>query len=170
MGLPANAVLESLALEQLHGDKRTAFEFSNIVNRADVRMIERGCSARFAAESLDRLRILGNVVGKEFQRNVSAEARVLGFVDHAHASAAQFFQDAVVGNGAANNGGSIRHRPCILRQRLHARNRARCDPVTRLSPGKSHNRNLDFADEPERFGPIDVGKSSSHQLSGIVAV
>ena len=73
MRLSANAVLEGLALEQFHGDKRAAFEFSNIVNGADVGMIERGCGARFAAESLDGLRVLGNVVGKEFQRNVAAQ-------------------------------------------------------------------------------------------------
>src|SRR5882762_6528596 len=103
-GLPANAVLECLAFEQLHSDKRPTFEFSNIVNRADVRMIEQGGGARFAAESLDRLRVLGNIVRQEFQRNAAAEARVPGFVDHAHSSASQSFQDAVVRNSAADNG------------------------------------------------------------------
>src|SRR6266851_8592827 len=123
-GLRANTVLESMALKQFHGNKRTAFELTNIVNCADVRMIEQGCSARFAPESLDRLSVLGNVVGKEFQCNIPAKARVPGFVDHAHASASQFFQDAVMQDGAADNGGSIRHRPCILRQRPSASNGA----------------------------------------------
>src|SRR5216683_76009 len=123
-GLPANTVLESLALEQLHGDKRTAFELTNIVNCANVRMIEQGCGARFAPESLDRLSVLGNVVGKEFQCNIPAKARVPGFVDHAHASASQFFQDAVMQDGAPDHGGSIRHRPSILRQRPNASNGA----------------------------------------------
>src|SRR4030095_13360040 len=66
-GLSANAVLESLALEQLHGDERTAFKLSNIVNGADVGMVERGCSARFATESLCGLRVLGNVLGEKFR-------------------------------------------------------------------------------------------------------
>ena len=57
-GLPLNAVLERPALEQLHGDKRSALEFPNIVNGANVWMIERGGSARFAAESLYGLRIV----------------------------------------------------------------------------------------------------------------
>ena len=116
IGFPLNAVLQRLALQQLHGDERAAFEFSNIVNGADVGMIERGCSARLAAEPFDRLRIVGNVVRKEFQRDAPAEARVLGLVDHAHSPAAQFFQDVVVGDGAADNGGSFRHRLCIVRQ------------------------------------------------------
>jgi hypothetical protein len=62
-----------LALEQFHGDERTAFEFTNIVNRADVRVIQRGCRARFAAKALDGLRILGNIVGQEFQRDIPIE-------------------------------------------------------------------------------------------------
>ena len=108
--LAANAALEGLTLEQLHGDKRPAFELTNVVNRADVGMIERGCSAGLAAESLDGLRVLGNVVRKEFQSDTAAEARVFCFVDHAHSSSAQLFQDAVVSNGAAFDGGTIRHR------------------------------------------------------------
>ena len=135
-GLSVDAVFERLALEQLHGDERTAFEFADIVNGADVGMIERGRGARFAAETLDGLSVLGDVVGKEFQRDTAAEARVLGFVDHAHSAAAQFFQDAVVGDGAADNGGSIRHRPSILRQRVNTRNRATSAirPDKRASP------------------------------------
>jgi hypothetical protein len=38
---------------------------------------------------------------------------------------AQFFQDAVVRDGAANNRGWVRHGPRILRQRQNACNRAR---------------------------------------------
>src|ERR1700733_32937 len=108
-GFSTNAVLERPTLEQLHGDKWAAFELANIVNRADVGMIERRCSAAFAAESFDGLPVLGNVVWKEFQSNNATEARVLSLVDYAHSSAAQFFQDAVVRDGAAFDGGSIRH-------------------------------------------------------------
>ena len=75
--LGGDAVLERLALEQLHGDERPALEFSDVVNRADVRMIERRRGARLAAKPLDRLRVLGDVVGKELQRHVPAEAGVL---------------------------------------------------------------------------------------------
>ena len=102
-GLDGDAVLEGLALEQLHGDERPALELPDVVDRADVGMIERRCRARFAAKPLDRLRIPGNVVGKEFQRDVPAEPRVPGLVDHAHPAPAQLFQDAVVGDGATED-------------------------------------------------------------------
>ena len=104
-------MLQCLALEQLHGDEWAILKLSNVMNRADVWMIERGCSTRFAAESLDGLSVLGDVVRKKFQRNVPAETRVLGFVDDAHSTAAQFFQDAIVGNCTAGNRGSICHWP-----------------------------------------------------------
>ena len=102
-GLSGDAVLQRLALEQLHGDERPPSCFADVVNRADVRMIQRGSSARFAPESLDCLRILGNVFGQKFQGDVAAEARVLGLVDHAHAAAAKFFEDGVVRDGATDN-------------------------------------------------------------------
>ncbi len=56
--------------------------------------------------------------GREFQRDAAAQARVLRFVNHAHATTAQFFQDAVVGNAATDDGGAIRHWRHILRERL----------------------------------------------------
>ena len=69
------------------------------------------------AESLCKIRmglhtgpvfVMDDINGK---RNVSAETRVLGFVDNAHSTTAQFFQDAIVGNCTAGNRGSICHWP-----------------------------------------------------------
>src|SRR5271170_7703240 len=50
-GLALNTVFERSPLQELHSDKRPTFEFTNIVNSADIGMIECGRSARFAAES-----------------------------------------------------------------------------------------------------------------------
>ena len=72
-GPPGDAMLQRLPLEQLHGDERAAFEFADIINRANIRMIQRRGGARLAAESLDGLRVLRNVVRKEFQRHIAAE-------------------------------------------------------------------------------------------------
>src|ERR1700719_3456340 len=86
--LPGDAMLQRLSLQQLHGDKWTALEFSNIVNRADIWMVERRRSPRFATESLDCLRILRSVVRKKFKRDTSAQPSVFGLVHHAHSAAA----------------------------------------------------------------------------------
>lgn len=113
-------MLQRLALKQLHGYKRTPFEFSDVVNGANAWVIKRGCCARFAPEPVDRQRVLRNVVGKKFQCNVPAKPRVFRSIDYAHASAADFFEDGIVGDGATDNRRSVRHSPWSLPQRLNA--------------------------------------------------
>src|SRR5208282_5859010 len=46
-----DAMLQRLTVQQLHGDEWDATFFINVVNRADVRMIERRSGLGFAAES-----------------------------------------------------------------------------------------------------------------------
>ena len=104
--------------------KGRPFEFADIVNRADVGVIQRGSGASFAAKALDGLRVLGNIVGQKFQGHAAAQARVLGLVNDAHATAAQFFQHGVVRNGLPDDGSGVRHWARILRERW-----ATCKPV-----------------------------------------
>src|SRR5579859_6493827 len=66
---------------------------------------------------------------KKFQRDIPAQARVLGLIDHAHTAAAEFFEDGVMGDGATDNGRSIRHSPRSLLQLFHAGNRAKSCPA-----------------------------------------
>ena len=65
-------------------------------------------------------RVVGHVVGKEFQRHAAAQARVFRLVDHAHPTAAEFVDDRVVGNGAADHGVGFRHERSILRCRPYS--------------------------------------------------
>src|ERR1700758_5529052 len=96
--LSADAVLQGLSFEQFHGHEGTAFDIADIVNGADVGMVESGGCAGFAAEAIDGLRIVGNALGNEFQGDVAAEARVLRFVNYAHPTAAEFLDHSVVRN------------------------------------------------------------------------
>jgi hypothetical protein len=48
------------------------------------------------------LRVARDVFREKFQRDEAAEFGVFGLINDAHASAAQFFQDAVVSNRAAD--------------------------------------------------------------------
>ena len=43
-------------------------------------------------------------IGKELQGDEAVQLHVLGFIDHAHPSAAELFDDAIVGNGLARDG------------------------------------------------------------------
>ena len=52
-----DAVLERLPLEPLHDEERLAVLLADIVDGADVRVIQRGGGARLATESLERIGI-----------------------------------------------------------------------------------------------------------------
>ena len=81
------------AIEILHGDEGFAVLLADVVNGADVGMVERGSGLRLALEAGQRLRIAGDFVGQELQGHEAVQARVLGFVDHTHAAAAEFFDE-----------------------------------------------------------------------------
>src|SRR5271168_35302 len=62
-GAAFDAMLESFALEQLHGDERLAVVLTDLVNRADVRVIQSGSSTSLALKSLERLFIFSHGFG-----------------------------------------------------------------------------------------------------------
>src|ERR1700722_4041678 len=64
---PGNAVLQRHAFQKFHGDKGMSVLLADLVNRADVRMVQRGSSTSFAAETFERLRVARNVFREKFQ-------------------------------------------------------------------------------------------------------
>jgi hypothetical protein len=54
-------------------------------------------------EAIERLPILGNVVGQEFQRDKAVEGQVFGLIDNTHPTAAEPFDNPVVRDGFANH-------------------------------------------------------------------
>ncbi len=75
----------------------------DVVDRADVGVLERGGRAGLALKPLERLSVAGQLLGQELQRHAAAELQVLGLVDDAHAAAAELRDDAVVGDGLADH-------------------------------------------------------------------
>ena len=69
------------------------------MNGADVRVIQGGGGFGFALETAQGLGIFRNIIRQKFEGYEAAKLDVFGFVDYAHASAAQFFEDAVMRNG-----------------------------------------------------------------------
>ena len=85
---------QRLPLDQLHDEKRAPLVFADIVNGADMMMIESGCDTRLALEPLQTPAVFG-VFGREhFQGNVALQQNVARFVDLAHATGTQPLQDA----------------------------------------------------------------------------
>ncbi len=98
-----NAMLQRHPIQELHGDEPLAIAFIDLMNGANVRVIQRRGSLRLALEASERLRILGHRIRKEFQRDEAMQLRVLGLIDNAHTTAAKFFDDAVVRYGLADH-------------------------------------------------------------------
>ena len=72
-------------------------------------MIQRGRGASLALEPAQRLTVAGQVVGQELERDEAMEPGVFRFVDDAHSAAAKLLDDAVVGEGLADQGiGALR--------------------------------------------------------------
>ena len=53
------AIAKRLSLHQLHDDERTQVVLTNVVNRADMRVVQRRCGARFGPETVNRLLVVG---------------------------------------------------------------------------------------------------------------
>ena len=67
----------------------------DVVDRADVRMVQRGGRARLAAEPVERLGVAGDVLRQKLERDGPAEPGVFGLVDDTHPAVAEFGHDAV---------------------------------------------------------------------------
>jgi hypothetical protein len=72
-------------------DERLAFVVANLV---DAGMVQDGSNAGFAAETFQRLRVLGDVRGQEFEGHEAAQFSVFGLIDDAHSATAQLFQNS----------------------------------------------------------------------------
>ena len=78
-----------------------------------------------------------DVMRQEFQRNFAFEARVFGDVDDAHATAAEFFEDRVVRDGAANKRRGVRQR-CTT-QHNRQREKIRIDGRRQVAKRSRHH-------------------------------
>ena len=92
-------MLQRHPVQKLHGDERLAVLLANVVDGADVGVIQRGCGLGFALETGEGLRVTGNFLGQKLEGNKTVQPGVLGLVDHAHTAAAQLLDNAVVRNG-----------------------------------------------------------------------
>ena len=117
-GRRGDALLEGLAFEQFHRDEGLAFGLVDIVDGADVRMIERGSRLRLALESLQRMPVPGYLFRKKLQGDGAFEPGVFGFVDDAHTSVAQLLEDPIMRNGLADHGRSTQRNSCIAIRKM----------------------------------------------------
>ena len=81
---------------------------ADLMDRADVGMIQSGRSTSFTTEPFERLRVLGYVFGKKLQRDETTEVYVLSLVDNTHAATAQLLNNVVVRDGLTDHGQELK--------------------------------------------------------------
>ena len=92
----AQPILQRLAFEPLHGDERRSGVLADLVDGADMRMVERRSRPRFAPKSFDRGRVGRHRRGQKLERDLASEPQILGQIDDTHPATAEQRLDSVV--------------------------------------------------------------------------
>src|SRR5439155_9502007 len=88
-------MVEGRTLNERHGEEMYATDLIDVVDLAEVGMIDAGGQTGLAAEAFeDRLPITWLEV-RHLERDLAAELAILGEVDGAHAASAQLREDAI---------------------------------------------------------------------------
>src|SRR5580658_1676376 len=95
-------MFQSRTVEELHHDEGPFSASSDLVDGADIGVIQSRRGSCFAAEARESLGVLRQLLGQKFQGHKAAQFEVLGLVDYAHASAANPFDKPVMRDGGAH--------------------------------------------------------------------
>src|SRR5438093_7029550 len=86
--LLSDTLFQRPAFQQLHGNEVPAIGLANFINCADVGMVQRRGSPRFALKALQSGGIFFQFTRQKLQCNMPPEVEVLRRIDHTHATAA----------------------------------------------------------------------------------
>ncbi len=124
-------MLKCCPFEKLHRDERLAILLADVINCADVGMVQGGGGLGLALEAAQSLRIAGNLIGQELEGDEAMQASVFSFVHHSHPPAAQLLDDAVVRDGLADQWRGFHPRDVMLGTLMGASQERRSDQVQR---------------------------------------
>ena len=103
-GTLGDLVLDGLAFEERHGEKGLAVGLVDLVDGANVLMIEARRGRGFPDEAGLVLGVVGGVRRQELEGDGTFELGVLSLVNDTHPALAEFLGDLVVGDGGAGLG------------------------------------------------------------------
>jgi len=92
-------VVEGAAVEELHGDEGPPLFLADVVDGADIGVVQGRGRLGFPAKAGQRLLIAGKFIGKKLQGHEAAQAGIFGFVHDSHSTVAELFGDPIVRNG-----------------------------------------------------------------------
>src|SRR5215472_19272788 len=94
--LTTDSMLQRGAIEKLHHEEALIVMPADLMNRADIGMVQRGRRTGFAVKTFQRLLISCEVFRQKLQCDETAELGVLGFVDHTHTAAPEPLDNLIV--------------------------------------------------------------------------
>ena len=95
-------LLQVAPLDVAHGDEQDVARPAGLVDRDDVRVVDRRGQLRLAQEPVAERFIAGEALGEQLESDPPLEPEVLGQVDDAHAAPAQQRLDPVAGELGAD--------------------------------------------------------------------
>jgi len=103
-------VLESLAVEELHHHEGAGVLFADVLDGANIGMIQRRSGLRLPPETSQGCWIAGQLLGKELDGDEAIKAAVFRFVNDAHSATAKSFNNAVMRDELVDHGRRDRNR------------------------------------------------------------
>ena len=89
-------VLEVLTLDELHRDEQVAVDFAEVVDRDDVRVLERSSGLGLAEEPPSEVVVASDRVAHHFDGNGAIEDRIGCAIDDTHRALADLLDDSVL--------------------------------------------------------------------------
>ena len=96
------ALVQVTPLDVAHGYEEEIVSRPRLVDRDDVRMVDRRGQLRLAQEAVTKRFVSGQAGGQQLQRDLPLEPQILGQVDDAHAAEAQQRLDPIAGELGAD--------------------------------------------------------------------
>ena len=100
---PGDPMLQRHAIQELHGDERLPVLIVNFVDGADVGVVQSGSRLCLAPKTRQRLRVMSDIFGQEFQGDETSKLGILSLVHDAHPAAAQLLDYAVMRDRLPNH-------------------------------------------------------------------
>ena len=71
---PGDAVLQRQPIQILHGDERLTVLLADVIDRADIGMVQGGSGLRLTLETGQSLGVAGDFIRQEFERDKAMQA------------------------------------------------------------------------------------------------
>jgi hypothetical protein len=137
--------LRSQLRREPHRDEQDSARFAGLVDRDDVRVVDRGRGLRLAHEPQPERLVARQRRGHDLQGHEPAEADVAGLVDHGHATRADLPFEQVSRNLRTRSKDGLRAAPARKRVLIHRYLHHWLSPVSMVpSAGCHRGQNADI--------------------------